>query len=662
MPRAAYRVQLHAGFDFEDAAGLAAYLAELGVSHLYCSPVLQAVPGSTHGYDVVDHSQVNAELGGADGFARLVRALRREGLRVLLDVVPNHMAVVTPHNRWWWDVLENGPSSRYASYFDVDWDPPEARLRNLVLLPVLEDQYGRVLDKGLVKVERTGGRFVVRYHEHVWPVAPRSIDGLLFAAAERAGSDEMAFLAGAHDRLPASTATDVVAVRRRHRDKEVLRRQLERLCHEEPEVAAALDAEIAAVNADPAALHEFLERQNFRIAYWKTAARDLGYRRFFDVNSLAGLRVEVDRVFLDTHALVLGWLEDGSIDGLRIDHPDGLRDPAGYLARLTETRPGTWVVVEKILERDEHLPEEWPVDGTTGYDFMYRVSALFVDPAGEEALTRTYADLTGETARFAEVLHARKKQVLTDVLGSDVNRLTGLLLEICERHPRHRDYTRHELHEAVKEVLAAFPVYRTYVGPDGEPREEDVRYVRQAVSSARAHRPDLDAELFAFLEDLLLARYRGPRELELVLRFQQVTGPAMAKGAEDTAFYNYNRLAALNEVGGDPGRLGFTLVEFHAACAETQRRWTRGLSATSTHDSKRSEDVRARMGLLAEIPEAWDAAARRWMERNRRQWGAVPPDRNLEYLLYQTLVGAWPIERDRLHGFLEKAAREAKVR
>jgi (1->4)-alpha-D-glucan 1-alpha-D-glucosylmutase len=527
---------------------------------------------------------------------------------------------------------------------------------------VLEDQYGRVLEKGLVRIERSAGRFVVRYHDHVWPVAPRSIDAILFAAADRTGSDELAFLAGAHDRLPSSTATDVVSLRRRHRDKEVLRRLVERLCREDREVARAIDDTLEALSADPTALHELLERQNYRVSFWRTATRELGYRRFFDVNTLAGLRVEVDRVFLDTHALVLGWLQDGTVDGLRVDHPDGLRDPEAYLARLQAARPGTWVVVEKILEPGERLPESWPVHGTTGYDFMTRLTALFVDPQGEAALTRTYADLTGESAEYGDVLRARKMLVLEQILGSDLNRLAALFLEVCERHPRHRDYTRHDLHQALKEVIADFPVYRTYVTDAGEARPEDVRHVDEAVAAARAHRPDLDAALFDFLRDLLVGRVAGDRERELTLRFQQVTGPAMAKGAEDTAFYVYNRLVALNEVGGDPSRFGLSLDAFHEACAEAQRRWPRALLATSTHDSKRSEDVRARIGLLAEVPQAWDAAARRWMDRNRRHWDATPPDRNLEYLLYQTLVGAWPIERERLHAYVEKAAREAKTR
>jgi (1->4)-alpha-D-glucan 1-alpha-D-glucosylmutase len=663
-PRATYRVQLHKGFGFEAAAAQVEYLDRMGISHLYSSPVLQAVPGSTHGYDVVDHGKVNPELGGEAGFARLAATLRARAMGQLLDIVPNHMAIVTPHNRWWWDVLENGPSSRYAAYFDVDWDPPEAKLRNTVLLPVLEDQYGRVLEKTLLGVaRRDDGTFTIRYHEHEWPVAPRSIDALLAAAAERCGSDELAFIADAQGRLAASTATDVGAIRRRHRHKEVLRQMLERLCRERPEVAAAVEAEIQRVNGEADLLHALLERQNYRVAFWRTAAGDLGYRRFFDVNTLVGLRVEIERVFFDTHHLVLGWLDDGTVDGLRIDHPDGMRDPAAYLHRLRSARPGVWVVVEKILEAGESLPESWPVEGTTGYDFMARASALFVDPEAERPLTDLYAELTGEPTEYAEVLRVQKHRVLRDVLGSDLNRLTAQLVAVCEHHRNYRDHTRHELHEVVRELIACFPVYRTYVSAEAEGASaHDEKYVGEAITAVRARRPEFDGRLLDFLRDLLLRRVPGDRETEFVLRFQQVTGPAMAKGAEDTAFYCYNRLVALNEVGGSPDRFGLSVGAFHEANQTAHWRWPRGLLATSTHDSKRSEDVRARIGVLSEVPQAWARVVRGWFERHSRHWGAEPPDRNIEYLFYQTLVGAWPIEPERVKAYMEKAAREAKAR
>ncbi|MDP9387878.1 MAG: malto-oligosyltrehalose synthase [Actinomycetota bacterium] len=672
-PSSTYRVQFSPEFGFERAAGLARYLADLGVSHLYASPLLQAAPGSTHGYDVVDHARVSAELGGEAGHRRMCEALAAAGVGQVLDVVPNHMAIGL-ENAWWWDVLENGPSSVYAAYFDVDWDPPETKLRNTVLLPVLGDHYGRVLEAGELRLVRDGGSFVVRYYDHLFPVAPRSLDRLLSAAAERCGSAELESVAAALGRLPPATATDRESVRERHRDKEVLRGRLAALCHEDEQVGAAVDAQVAAVNADWDALDALLDRQNYRLAYWRTAGRELDYRRFFDISTLVGIRVEDPQVFHDTHALVLGWVRDGVVDGLRIDHPDGLRDPEGYVRRLREASGGAWTVLEKILQPGERLPARWPVAGTTGYDFLNRVGGLFVDPDGRRPLLDLYAELTGQPTDFAEVVYDKKHLVLRHILAADLNRLTALFVQVCERNRRYRDYTRHELHEVLREVTACFPVYRTYVGPDGTPaREEDRAYVEAAVDGATARRPDLDAELFAFLRDLLLLRHRAaeapglptpadPVEAELVARFQQMTGPVMAKGVEDTAFYTFLPLVSLNEVGGHPETWGTSVEDFHRSCEEAQQQWPAGMLATSTHDTKRSEDVRARIHLLSEIPERWSQAVRRWVKGNERhRAGENLPDANAEYLLYQTLVGAWPLSAERAVAYLEKAAKEAKA-
>jgi (1->4)-alpha-D-glucan 1-alpha-D-glucosylmutase len=674
-PLSTYRVQLAPQFDFTAAAAIAAYLAELGISHLYASPYLQAAAGSTHGYDVVDHHRVNVELGGEEGHRRMCAALGEAGLGQVLDIVPNHMAITGPENAWWWDVLENGPSSVYASYFDVNWDPPESKLRNMVLLPILGDHYGRVLEAGEVRLERVGGSFRFTYFDHTVPVGPRSLDNLLAAAAEGCDSDELESVAAAFGRLPPSTATDRQSVRERHRDKEVLRARLADLCDSDPRIARAVDAQVAMVNADVDRLDALLERQNYRLAFWRTGARELGYRRFFDITTLAGLRVEEPHVFEDTHERVLGWLDEGVIDGLRVDHPDGLRNPEGYLRRLAEATNGAWVVVEKILERGERLPAAWPVDGTTGYDFLNRVGGLFVDPAGEETLTRLYADLVGDTEDFGESAYRSKHQVMQNALAADVSRLAALFVQVCERHRRYRDYTRHELHEVLREILACFPVYRTYVRPAlGAVSVEDVASVEKAVWCASERRPDLDPELLAFLRDLLLLRITAPAtdtpdapdepvEAELAARFQQVSAPVMAKGVEDTAFYTYLRLVSLNEVGGDPGRFGTSPEEFHRASDEAQRQWPHGLLSTSTHDTKRSEDLRARVNLLSEVPDQWGEAVRRWMAMNERHRpGALLPDRSAEYLLYQTLVGGWPLEPERAVAYMEKASREAKTR
>ena len=660
--RATYRIQLHRDFGFTDAASITDYLGELGISHLYCSPYLQAAAGSTHGYDVVNPQQVNRELGGPDGHVRLCAALEEVGLKQVLDIVPNHMAIGGRENPWWWDVLENGPSSRYAAYFDVDWDPPEAKLRNTVLLPVLGDHYGRVLEKSELVLQREGGQFILHYHDHVFPVSPRSLDELIANAARRCDSDDLAFIAEALRQLPPSTATDWATVQRRHRNKEVLRHMLVRLCEEQPQVAGALDQTIADINSDPDQLDALLERQNYRLAFWRTAERELGYRRFFDINSLVGLRAEDERVFADTHALILDWLARGVLDGVRVDHPDGLRVPEQYFDRLHSACPRAWITAEKILEPGERLPESWPIAGTTGYDFIFRVNNLFVDPAAEAALTGFYGEFTGEPTDFAAIVRDKKQFVLREILASDLNRLTALLVDICERHRRHRDYTRHELHEALRELIASFPIYRTYVRAEaGVIRDEDARIINRTIDDAKTRRPDVDGELFDFFRGILLLGHRGQLETEWVMRLQQLTGPVMAKGLEDTAFYCFNRLVSLNEVGGDPGQFGLSCDEFHLACAEVQARWPRTMLASSTHDTKRSEDVRARINLLSEIPERWTEAVTRWAELNGGYRREGFPDRNTEYLLYQTLVGAWPIEIARLLAYMDKASREAKA-
>lgn len=649
-PLATYRVQLRPGFGFDEAAAIAPYLAELGVSHVYGSPYLQAAKGSTHGYDVVDPTRVNEELGGTEAHERFCRTLGEHGLGQVLDVVPNHMAI-TSENVWWWDVLENGPSSRYASYFDVDWDPPQERFRNTVVLPILGDHYGRVLEAGELTLVRRDGSFEIHCFEHRMPVSPHSLDTLLGAASERSGSPELAFLAEALSRLDKSA--------NRHRDKEVIRARLARLFEEQPDAARAVDALVEETNRDPDRLDVLLSRQNYRPAFWRTAGRELDYRRFFDVHTLAGLRTEDERVFADTHALVLDWVRRGVLDGLRIDHPDGLRDPEQYFERLRDAAPDAWIVVEKILEPGERLPESWPVDGTTGYDFLNLVGGLFVDPAGERPLTDLYAELTGVSsgcADYPELVWQKKHLVLEELLAADVNRVAEVFLQVCERHRRYRDFMRNELRAAVREVAACFPVYRSYVRAEaGKVTAENEEHIAAAIEAARARRPDLPSDLFDFFRDLLLLKIRGEVESELVMRFQQLTGPAMAKGVEDTAFYNFHRLVALNEVGGDPGRFGVSPEEVHRRLAESR---PRTMLATSTHDSKCGEDVRARLALLSEIPDRWAAAVRRWLERHPFRDGFS--DRNAAYLLHQTLVGAWPIETGRAVAYMEKAAREAK--
>jgi (1->4)-alpha-D-glucan 1-alpha-D-glucosylmutase len=661
-PRATYRLQLQPGFGFDQAGATADYLAELGVSHAYCSPYLQAAPGSTHGYDVVDYSRVSAELGGQKAHARMCAAFNDHGLGQVLDIVPNHMAIVSRENPWWWDVLENGPSSKYAGYFDVDWKPPEARLSDTVLMPVLADQYGAVLDKGELKVVRADGNFCISHRDRVFPVAPRSLVPILAEAAELSGSDELAFIADSLEWMPLPTETDRASLRRRHRDKAVLGTMIARLFATRPEVASAVDDVIARLNSSSEELHSLLEAQNYRLAYWRMAERELDYRRFFDINSLVALRVEDEAVFRDTHELVLSWLAKGIVSGVRVDHIDGLRRPAEYLNRLRAEAPGAYLVVEKILIGDEQPRSSWPVDGATGYTFLNRVTGLFVDPAGESALDELYREFTGETADVGAIVREKKHLVMRGTLGSEMNQLTAGFLDICERHPHHRDYTRHEMHEVLLETMACFPVYRTYVDADNEEIEsQDADLVAEVVEQAKRNRPDLAPSLFSFLHDVLTLRIRGRAESDFVMRFQQVTGPVMAKAVEDTALYCFNRLVCLNEVGSDPRNFGTSPAEFHRACETAQHQWPRTMLTTSTHDTKRSEDVRARIALLSEIPARWAAAVARWSTRNARYRRGEFPERNMEYLFYQTALGAWTLEPARAVAYMQKAAREAKV-
>ncbi|HEU5340671.1 malto-oligosyltrehalose synthase [Edaphobacter sp.] len=665
-PCSTYRLQLHREFTFDDAAEVAGYLAELGVSHVYCSPYLQAAPGSMHGYDVVDHHHVNRELGGESAHQRFCARLGEAGLGQVLDVVPNHMSLGR-ENSYWWDVLENGTASRYASFFDIDWQPEEERLRDRVLAPVLSDQYGRVLQAGGIKVARHGNAFQVEASGQTFPVAPAwSLPMILSRAAEYAKSDELNFLSASFARLPAPEYGDRRTILARHRDKTVLFRLLARLCEEEPRVVAAIDRSVAELNDNEDALDAFLNQQHYRLAYWKTSGQQLGYRRFFDVNSLVGLRIEREYVFEETHALVLEWLRSGVLDGVRVDHPDGLRDPLAYLKRLREQAPDAWVVVEKILEPGEFLRDNWPVQGTTGYEFMNAVGGVLVSPEGMAELNTIYGQFTGQSTEFHAIAHEKKLAVTQEALGSDVNRLTSLLVEICESNRDRRDYTRAEMRRAIREMAACFPVYRTYVMPErDEITDEDRENIAHATECAKQRRQDIDGGLFDFIRDVLTLEVRGKKESEFLLRFQQFTGPVMAKGIEDTAFYCYNRLTAMNEVGNDPGHNGLSIEEFHTYCRKMQATHPLTMTALATHDTKRSDDVRARLAALSEMPARFGAAVQRWsrmnsMFRTEGPGGAPMPDRNTEYLYYQTLIGAWPLPLDRAQAYMLKAVREAK--
>jgi (1->4)-alpha-D-glucan 1-alpha-D-glucosylmutase len=653
-------VQLHKGFTFDDASAVADYLQRLGVSHVYSSPYLQAAPGSMHGYNVVDPERVNEELGGEAGHRRFCQRLSETGLGQILDIVPNHMAT-RRQNRYWWDVLENGPSSRYATWFDIDWNMPEVRLHNKILIPVLGDQYGRVLSQNQIRIEHEAEHFQARYMENLYPIAPRSLALPLTKAAQYAENPTLNFIADSLARLPVPDAYDTEMVLSRHRDKIVIYDLLRRLCAEQPTVTAAIDRAVAELNADHDALDAFLDLQYYRLAYWRTADQDLGYRRFFDVNTLIGLRVERAHVFRATHRLVLEWLANGVLDGVRVDHPDGLRDPKQYFDRLRENAPDAWIAAEKILEPQEELRKEWPIEGTTGYDFLNLCNRLLVKEEGLKEIVKAYAAFTQEPVDFEDIVHEKKMNVEHELLGSDVNRLANLFVGICEGNRDRRDYTRAEIRRALREIAACFSVYRTYVVPGGDqPASEDQHLIDKAVEEAKVNRPDLDPALFDFMGDVLAWRARGDLEGEFLLRFQQFTSPVMAKGVEDTALYCFNPMIGLNEVGSAPQAGALTLEAFHDHLARVQASHPYTLNTLATHDTKRSDDVRARLAVLSEVPGLWKSTLRKWSRANAHFKTGMYPDRNTEYFLYQTLIGAWPISAERLVAYMEKATREAK--
>ncbi|HEX6920855.1 MAG TPA: malto-oligosyltrehalose synthase [Actinomycetes bacterium] len=582
-PTATYRLQLRREFGFADATAVLDYLDALGVSHVYLSPVLQAAPGSTHGYDVVDHSRLSVELGGADAFRRLSDTAAGQRMGVVVDVVPNHMAVPTPAslNAALWSVLRDGPASPYAHWFDVDWAAQERAL----LMPVLGRRVGDCVRDGEITLDTSETEPVVRYYDHAFPV--------------RRGTED----------LP---------------------------------------------------LPELLDRQFYRLAHWRVGDEELNYRRFFDIDTLAGLRVEDGRVFAETHAVLLALVAEGRVHGLRIDHPDGLADPRGYLRRLADATHGAWVVVEKILEGDETLPLDWPCAGTTGYDALLRAGGVFADPAGAPALTSLYAGITGEPTEFTGVVEEAKRWVVEHGLAAEVHRLVEVAATVCQEHLELRDHTRRGLREALVELLVAFPVYRAYVVP-GESAPAEARAVlATAAKTARDRLPEDRHDTLDLVVRLALGEVgRGHHRDEFVVRFQQTCGPVMAKGVEDTAFYRWLRLTALNEVGGDPTHLGVAPGELHDWAARQQHDWPLAMTTLSTHDTKRSEDVRARLLALTEVAGEWGAL----LADLRARTAELRPDEldpNTEYLVWQTLLGVWPLDAARLTGYLEKATREAK--
>ncbi len=690
IPRATYRLQFSRDFTFADAAALVPYLAGLGVSHLYASPWLKARTGSTHGYDIVDHNAFNPELGGEAGFEALHAALKAHGLGQILDFVPNHMGVARADNAWWLDVLEWGRASPYAEWFDIDWTPADPDLRNKVLLPFLGDHYGAVLERGELepRFDPATGSFSVWYFEHRFPLSPHSYAYLLRAAAQADATiaDRLEALAVDAERLRARAGTTARASANvRDRAARLKARLASDASLHAPlqDVARALCATPGdAASVRP--LHRLLERQAYRLAYWRMAADEINYRRFFDINELAALRVEYPPVFAHIHTLVARLLDTGKLDGLRIDHIDGLFDPARYCRRVRQlSRRPFYLVVEKILARHERLRTNWPVEGTTGYDFLGLVTGLLIDPRQEAVMTRAYRHFLGHASDFGEILHAAKRQIVHSRLSGELHVLARQLHRIARRHPRTRDYTLQALTRALADVVAAFPVYRTYVDTHGA-TAADRRDITWAVAQARKRWDLPDVDIFEFIEAALTTRvaetpgYRRLPVLRFAQKFQQYTSPVMAKGFEDTALYRHHRMDALNEVGSDPRQFGVDVTDFHRANQERARLWPHAMLATATHDTKRGEDVRARLAALSRVAAEWDRAVRHWARLNgiwkQAANGQRAPERNDEYLLYQTLIGAWPVALmdgawdeaiaarfvARVQAYMTKALREAK--
>jgi len=628
----------------------------------------------------------------------------------VLDFVPNHMGIAEPLNQWWMDVLENGPSSMYAPYFDIDWHPLKSDLHDKVLLPILSDQYGRVLERGELRVRFEEGAFYLSYYDRKLPIAPGTYRYILNIAlqnlAEYKGQDfyaELQSIVTALEYLPRHTETDPRRIAERVREKEIVKRRLERRCAEAPEVQQAIENALRQINGEPGdarsfdALDELLNAQSYRLAFWRVAAEEINYRRFFDVNDLAAIRMELPEVFDEAHKLLLDLVRAGAVTGLRIDHPDGLYLPQEYFEKLQQRCAealgmalpqdgrAVYMIVEKILTAVETLRKDWPVHGTTGYDFANQVTQLLVDSSAETEMTKTFHRFLGHSLHFGHLAYAKKLLVMRLALANDVNVLGNMVDRLSEQNRWYRDFTLEALARAVRETIACFPVYRTYLAPGRPVSDEDRQVVERAVAAAKRRNPALEESVFNFLRDILLFRF--PENLDndaraahtdFVLKFQQATGPIMAKGLEDTVFYIYNRLAALNEVGGEPQQFGIGLDVFHERNLDRQRNWPATLLATSTHDTKRSEDVRARMVAISELPQLWRRSIQRWRLLNRK-WKrtideAQAPDPNEEYLLYQTLLGTWPVNTHsqaeqtasaeyvaRIQAYMAKALNEAKL-
>jgi (1->4)-alpha-D-glucan 1-alpha-D-glucosylmutase len=726
VPTSTYRAQLHAHFTFEDAQAIVPYLKSLGIGDFYSSPFFEARPGSMHGYDVTRHDRLNPELGGEPAFEKFSETLKANGLGLLLDIVPNHMGIGNG-SRWWQDVLENGRASEFAAYFDIDWDPPKPDMWNKLLLPILGKQYGEELEGKNIQVAVEDGRALIKYFDHIMPVAPRIIPRIFpeDKDAEYGVTRDFRDLLRDLAHIPPHEAIDPRLVAQRRAQLAEIHPRLDHALRSpelQPVIARAREA-INGQEGDPKSfdrLHDLLEAQPYRLAFWRVSGEEINYRRFFDVNDLAGLRMENPAVFAETHCLVRQLLARRQVTGLRIDHADGMFNPRQYLIRLQllyvasqclgpkpvgETAPNgieleirdqlrgfdwansnrpLYCVVEKILEPGEALPREWPVNGTSGYDFIYYVNELFILPQNEHRFDKIYEDFTGNRTHPDEIIYRSKLEVMRTSLASEVYVLTNLLNLLAGSDRRARDFTENILESVIRETIACFPVYRTYIDDRGQYTARDRMVVEQAIARAKRLNSGIDASAFDFLRNALLLGGRpghpqseiDAEQLYFALKFQQLTGPVMAKGVEDTSFYVYNRFLSSNEVGGDMKAFGITPEVFHTGNRDRLLNSPDALLGLSTHDTKRGEDVRARLNVLSEMPSEWASIVRRWQRagsslKRKLKDGRTAPDSNEEYLLYQTITGAWPWEMNgpearqqflkRIQEYSSKALSESKV-
>jgi len=671
-PVATYRLQLRDGFDFADAARILPYLQELGISHVYLSPVWAATPGSTHGYDVVDHSRINPELGGMAGLYEFAQIARDLGMELVFDIVPNHVGIA--NHPWWRDVLRHGPHSPFAAYFDIAWSGQIQQTQAELVYPVLGQPFGRALEAGELTLEYDGTEIVVRYYERTFPIEPSGYREVLGLPPSGIGAGRERDLVEVLDRLTDADATTAG----------LLTGQLAELLVEAPGLRTWVDERLVALSGVPGkpesfnGLERLLRSQHYRLAYWRVSTEEINYRRFFDINDLAAIRVEHDPVFNATHSLVKELVEAGIAAGIRVDHVDGLYDPGGYLRRLRELADGgpqpAGIWIEKVLARDEQLPKDWPVEGTTGYDFLAAAGGLFVDPAAEQGFTAIYHDVAGATTPFEDIAFAAKRRIAGRSFAGEVNVLALELYREAQRDRLARDNTLGAFRDALASLLAALPIYRTYLDHD-HAMPGDSAVIRPAADEAMRRDPNVTPEAMGFIVQVLLVETpddseEAARWVHLRRRFQQLSSPVMAKGVEDTSFYRYHRLICCNEVGDDPAHFGTTAARAHAWFGERAAAWPLALSATTTHDTKRSEDARMRVAALTALPREWHVATRAWRRTNRRHISLVrkapAPDANVEYYLYQTLVASWegmPTGEyvDRIVTHMRKAAREAKV-